>query len=116
MIDTLFEYKEVGDVGMIEAMTGDNKLFKIFCIKEPDYVMKIMVSWRTLDELEGETTRRDCIYNSGKKDMKQFTYWQPFGLHFRYIHQVDDQNNWRHAPIYLERTWVTKLWPDRKVS
>ena len=30
LIDTYFEDKEVGDVGMIEARTEDNKLFKYF--------------------------------------------------------------------------------------
>ena len=25
---------------------------------------------------------------------------------------MDDQNNWRHAPIYLERTREKKFWPD----
>ena len=72
LLDTHFEDKEFGDVGIIEARNEDNKLFKVFFMKDPDYVMKIMVSWRTLDELEGETTRRDFIYNSGKKDTKQF--------------------------------------------
>ena len=42
----------------------------------------------------------------------QFTYQQPFGRHFRYIHQMDYHNNWRHAPIYLERKWAIKFWPD----
>ena len=51
LIDTHFEYKEVGYVVMIEARTEDNKLFKIFCMKEPDYVMKIMASWMAIDEL-----------------------------------------------------------------
>ena len=31
-----FEDKEVDDVGMMEARTEDNKLFKIFCMKKPD--------------------------------------------------------------------------------
>ena len=69
-----------------------------------------------LDELEGARTIRDFINSSGMKEMNQFTYQQPFGLHFRYIHQVDDHNNWRHVPISLERTWGTKLWPDRNFS
>ena len=30
-------------------------------MKEPDYVMKIMASWMTLDELEGARTRRYLI-------------------------------------------------------
>ena len=52
--------------------TEDNKLFKTFCMKDPDYVMKIMVSWMTLDELEGARTRRYFIARSGKKGSKQF--------------------------------------------
>ena len=85
-------------------------------MKETDYVMKIMASWVALDELEGERTRRDFIDSSGTKEMKQFIYQHPFGVHFRYIHQVENQNNWRHAPISLERTWATKFWPDLKFS
>ena len=51
LIDTHFEDKDSGDVVMIEAITEDNKLFKIFCMKELDYLMKIMASWTTRDEL-----------------------------------------------------------------
>ena len=65
-----------------------------------------------LDELEGAITRRYFIDRSGAKETKQFTYQQPFGIHFRYINQMEDQNNQRHAPISLERTWATKFWPD----
>ena len=116
LVDTHFEDKDVGCVGMIEARTEDNKLFKIFCMKEPYYVMKIMVSWMTFDELEGARTGRYFIDSSGTKETKHFTYRQPFGIHFRYGHQVDDHNNWRHVPISLERKWATKFWPDRNFS
>ena len=50
-IDTQFEDKEFGDVRMIEASIEGIKLFKIFFMKDPDYVMKIMANWVTLDEL-----------------------------------------------------------------
>ena len=39
---------------MIEVRTEDNKLFQIFFMEEPYYLMKIMASWMTLDELEGK--------------------------------------------------------------
>ena len=81
-------------------------------MKEPDYVMKIMASWMTRDALEGAGTRRYFKDRSGTKETNQFTYRQPFGIHFRYIHQLDDHNNWIHAPISLESTSATKLWPD----
>ena len=116
LIDTHFEDKDVDNVGMIEARTEYYKLFKIFCMKEPDYAMKIIAIWMTLDELEGASTRIYFIDMSGTKDTKQFTYWQPFGIHFRYIHQVENQNNWKHTPIYPDRTRSTKFWPDRNIA
>ena len=70
-------------------------------MKEPDYVMKIIAGWIKLDILEGARIRRYFIDSSGTKETKQFTYRKPFGINFRYINQVDDHNNWRHAPIYL---------------
>ena len=85
-------------------------------MKEPYYVMKIMVSWMTLDELEGARKRRDFIDSSKAKDTKQLTYGNPFGNNFRYRHQMDDNNNWIHAPISLKRTWATKFCPDRNFS
>ena len=66
-IDNHLEDKDIGGVIMIEARTQDNKLFRIFCMKYPHYVMKIMVSLMTLDELEGTNTRRDFINISGTK-------------------------------------------------
>ena len=107
---------EVGYVGMIEVITEDNKLFKIFFMKYPDYVMKIMAIWMTLDELEGSRTRIDFIDKRVTNEANKFTYWHPFGIQFRYRYKLDDYNNWRHAPIYLERTRETKLCPNRKFA
>ena len=116
LIDTHFEYKEVSDGLMIEAITEYNKLFKIFCMKDPDCVIKIMTGWLILDELDGERTRRYFVDINGTKEMKQFTYHNPFGIHFRYRHQIDNHNNWRYAQIFLERTWATKFWLDHNFT
>ena len=78
---------------MIEARTEDNKLFKLFCMKKLDYIMKIMTSWMKIDELEGARTRRDFTESSGTKDTEQFKYRHQFGLYLRYRNQVDDHNN-----------------------
>ena len=94
---------------MIESITEDNKSFKIICMKDLEYVIKILAIWTTLNELVGAKTRRDFIDSSGTKERKQFTYQHPFGIHLRCINQVDNHNNWRHATIYLERTWATKF-------
>ena len=85
-------------------------------MKYPNYMINILAIWMTLDELEGERTRRYSIDIIGKKETKQFTYQHPFGIHFRYIHQVGNKNNWRHTPIYLERTWTTKFWSGRNFA
>ena len=52
---------------MLAAKTQDNNPFQIFCMKDPYYVVNVMASWMTLDELEGTKTRRDLIYSSGTK-------------------------------------------------
>ena len=75
----------------------------MFFMKDLDYLMKIVESWMTLDELEDAKTRRDFIDSSGTKEKNIFTYRQPFGLHLKYRHQVYDHNNQVHALIYLER-------------
>ena len=74
--------------------------------------MKIMATWMTLEELDGSYTGREYKEWDGESLSRLFKYYQPFGLHFRYRHQVDDHNNRRHAPILIERKWETKLWPD----
>ena len=84
-------------------------------MKYPDYV-KTMESWMKLDELEGARTKRYFTDLSGTKEMKNFTYRSKFGIHFRYIYQVDYHNNRRHAPIYLDRTLETKFFIDCNFS
>ena len=64
LIDTRFEDNEVGDVGMIDLRTENITLLKIFCMKDLDYVMKIMVSWMTLDELEEARTKKYISYTA----------------------------------------------------
>ena len=72
LIDTHFTYKEVCDVETIEATTQMNNSLKIFCMKDPDYVMRIMEIWMALDELEGKKTRIDLICRSVTSYMKHF--------------------------------------------
>ena len=62
-IDKQFEGKNMGAVDCLEMNTDEVKLFKIHYMKEPDYVMKLMSSWMTLDNLEGANTKRDWKEN-----------------------------------------------------
>ena len=87
---------------MLEAITEEGpevKAFKIFCFKEPEYVMNIMATWMTLEELDGADTRREYKGRDGNYLARLFKYLQLFGLHFQYRHQVYNQKNIRHAPI-----------------
>ena len=61
--------------------------------------MKIMATWMTLEELDGADTRREYKGQDGESLSRLSKYRQPFGLHFRYRRQVDDDNNRRYAPI-----------------
>ena len=45
----------------------EGKAFKIHCMKEPDYVMKLMASCMTLKYLEDANTKRDWKENGVRK-------------------------------------------------
>ena len=47
---------------------------------------------------------------------KEFMCTDVFENRFLNRHQVDENNNRRHAPISIEKTWATKYWPDRCFS
>ena len=118
-IDKYFADKDVTHVDMLEAINEEGtegKAYKIFCSKEPEYVMKIMATWMTLEELDGADTRREYKGRDGESLTRLFKYCQPYGLHFRYRHQVEDHKNRRHATISIEMTWATKFWPDRNFA
>ena len=111
-IDQYFSDKDITYVDMLEAITEEGpegKEFNIFCFKEPEYVIKIMTTWMTLKELDGEGTRREYKGQYGQYLVRQSNYGQPFGFHLYYRHQVDYHNNRIHAPILIERTWATKF-------
>ena len=100
---------------MLEAITEEDpegKAFKIFCLKEPEYAMKIMVTWMTMEELDRVDTRQEYKGRDDDSLARILKYCQPFGLQFRYRHQVDGHNNRIHAPISIERAWATNLWPN----
>ena len=80
-------------------------------MKEPNYVMKIMCKWMTLDDFEGGQTQWDYFVDNFKTT-KTFCYNQPFRMHYKFRHQVDDNNNRQHSPISVERTWATKFWEE----
>jgi Transposase IS4 len=114
-IDQKFQDKEVGETGVGEVKVDTGEALKVFCFKEPDYVMKIMASFGTLEENKEHPTSR--VYKKdGQTVTKKFNYIEPMSNHFKYRHQIDDHNNRRHSPISIEKIWATKFWPDRNFA
>jgi hypothetical protein len=121
-IDEYMKSKEVREcdaLNMASATTTPGETsdkWHIFCMKEPDYVMKVMSTHGTLEDLPDKKTRRTFKNASNQSVTKIFPYKEPFGLHYKFRHQVDDHNNRRHQPISIERSWATKYWPDRNFA
>ena len=107
-IDVHFEDKDVNHCEILEASI-DGLPFQVMFMKEPKYLMKIMCKWMTLEKFEGVQTWRDCLVD-GVKTTKTFFYNQPFGMHYKFRHKVDDKNNRQHSPISVKSTWANKLW------
>ena len=73
----------------------------------------MMATYGTLENLEGSDMQLRYKGSGGEVVTRQFNYCEVFGNHFRYRHQVDNNNNNCHYPISEERTWAPKYCPDR---
>lgn len=110
-IDALMSNNSVGEVDGVTFNTND-VVWHVFCLKEPEYVMKIMTTYGTLQEMgDGETKR--TIGDGANKKQASFKYTEVFYNHFKYRHHIDDHNNRLHGSgVSIEHTWGTKYWPD----
>ena len=104
-INAHFSSKEVGNVDAVKQVE-DGVAYHVFCTKEPDYVMKLMTTYGTLEPTDKRTRRK--FKRSSVMDKNEFMYTEVVANHFLYQHQVYDNSNRRHAPISVERTWATK--------
>jgi hypothetical protein len=105
--------KEVGQQTDSLPGTLDGTNFKVFCMKEEDYVMKLMATYGALRSVDEGATQRSVTRRSGIRENVSFKYTEPFFNHFKFRHQVDDHNNNRHSPISLEESINTKDWKIR---
>ncbi len=87
----------------------EGKDYNIFCMKEPDYVCKIFGTGGGLITVDEQEHRR-VLTKDGQDQSASFKYTDPFYLHFRYHHAVDDHNNLRHQVPSLEETWTSCCW------
>ena len=107
-IDERMADKAIGSVDCLKGVL-DNEPYNVYCMKEPDYTMKLMATYGSLTchDDEKDNTRR-----VGDQVLR-FKYTKPFSDHFQYRHAVDDHNNLRHSSPSLEETWVTCRWTNR---
>ena len=56
-IDAHSALKEVDNVDAVKQVE-DGVNYHVFCMKEPDYVMKIMVTYRTLEPTDNRKRRK----------------------------------------------------------
>ena len=82
-------------------------------MKEPDYIMNMMSTYGTVNEVDGASTKRHYKDGDGNEVTISFNYTEVFNNHFKYRHVVDDNNNNRMQPISIEQTWATKQWSHR---
>ena len=82
----------------------DNVPYDIFCMKEPDYVMKIMATYGGLTVKEGQKESFRKFVKDGEPEEVRFQYNIPFSNHFDFRHVVDDHNNLRHQLPSIEET------------
>ena len=109
-IDSHFASKEAGNVYAVKQVE-DGVTYHVFCMKEPDYVKKLMTKYGTFEPMDKRTRRK--FKRAGVMETKEFMYTEVVANIFLYQHKVDDNNNMRHESIYIEKTWATKYWPDR---
>jgi hypothetical protein len=91
----------------------DNVNFSIHCLKEPDYVMSLMATYGTNQEMDDADSKRTITTQTGQTVEVHFKYPELFHYHFKYRNAVDQHNQNCHKPLSLEEIWATIRWPNR---
>ena len=99
-IDAHFSLKEVGNVDAVKQVE-DGLAYHVFCMKMPDYVMKLMTTYGILEPTDKRKRRK--FKRGGVMETKEFMCIEVFSNHFLYQNQVDDNNNMRHATISIKK-------------
>ena len=109
--DEIEEHMKEKKFGEVDCLKGtlDNEPYNVYCMKEPDYVMKLMATYGSLTHHDGETKNIRWVGD----EKNEFKYLKPYSDHYKYRHMVDDHNNLRHSAPSFEDTWATHRWPNR---
>jgi hypothetical protein len=112
-IDDKMKNEALGATNSVRGKLDDYD-YDIFCMKDKDWVMKLMSTYGGLmDHPTHPAVRRVFKNNNGSYTNKFFKYKEPFANHYLYRHAVDDHNHLRHAVPSIEATWVTHRWANR---
>ncbi len=109
----ILEYFNDKIVVSIDKVSGvfDGVKYTIWCMKKPDYVVKIMATDRDLCTCGCKEVK--WVYKDSNNEVKttSFHYSHPLELHFNYWHVVDHHNNLCHAVPSIKGTFITNQWP-----
>ena len=110
--DSIITHFQDKEIGASDALQGelDNVKFHIVSMKEPDYVMMIMTTYRTLGEF-GEEKRHYMV--NGVKHVTTFRYPEVVHNHYCYQDVIDNHNSYRIPLLSMEETSMTMHWPNR---
>ena len=107
--------KQVGECDSLQG-TLDAVPYDVFSMKEPDYIMKLMSTYRVITVPKNQRISKRTWKENGETKNITFQYTEPFANHFNYRHAVDDHNNLRHGLPSIESTMLTHNWPIRVFS
>jgi hypothetical protein len=116
MIDLKFCYGyELGKIDVRLYGVLDGISYDIFCLKEEDYVMKIMATYGSINcpPIWQRVKARRTIANDTKVE---FEYIDPVANHFDYRHCVDNNNHLQHMRPSIRETWKTHRWVLRVLA
>ena len=84
--------------------------YDIFCMNEPNYIMKITSTYDGLIVKDGKRESKRQYEKDGEMVQKVFQYFEPFSKNFDFRHCIDDHNNLRHQIPEIEASWTTHRW------
>ena len=84
--------------------------FYIHAMKEPDYVMMLMLTYGML--LSMEETKKWHFTVDGVKKMAKFKYPEIMNNHYKFGDMVNNHNSFQMHPISMEETWMTMRWAN----
>ena len=104
-----FAEKDIGDADMIKG-TMEGIPFYIHAMKEPDYVMMLVLTYGMLLSM-GETKKWHFTVD-GVKKVAKFKYPEIINNCYKFQDMINNHNSFWMHPISMEETWMTMRWAN----